>query len=146
MWARESSVLPPSSMKLEAVCCSEMLVPTFRSIQHHNLEDHHGHLHCCENLKWVTSSYLNDWKIVFDSHLQLMFRVQNIAISWINFTFCLKGSVLCGIYAADECCGVQMTCSLFLYGACFGCGWENIVSDEVINITFLKLCLKLWWL
>jgi hypothetical protein len=37
-------------LKMNAVCYSEMAVHTYRSTQHHNPEDHHGHLRCCEKL------------------------------------------------------------------------------------------------
>jgi hypothetical protein len=38
-------------LKIEAVCSSETLVPTYKSTQRHNPEDHCGYLHHHENLK-----------------------------------------------------------------------------------------------
>jgi hypothetical protein len=34
-----------STLKMEAVCSSKMLVPTYKTRQHHNPEDHNSQLH-----------------------------------------------------------------------------------------------------
>jgi hypothetical protein len=38
-------------MKLEVLCSSEMLVPTYKSTRRCNPEDQHGHIHRPEDLK-----------------------------------------------------------------------------------------------
>jgi hypothetical protein len=40
-----------STVKMEVVCYSEMLVSTYMSIWHYYPEDQHWHFQCCENLK-----------------------------------------------------------------------------------------------
>jgi hypothetical protein len=51
------NILPPFSglkwtLKMEEICSSELLVPTYKSTPRHNPEDCHWHLHCHENLKF----------------------------------------------------------------------------------------------
>jgi hypothetical protein len=55
------NVLPPSSaLKIEAICSSETLVSTYKSIWHFYPEDQHRHLHRRESLKSDKGKYFFD--------------------------------------------------------------------------------------
>jgi hypothetical protein len=45
--------LTASALKMEAVCSSETLVPTYKSTWHHNPENHNQHIHRLDNLSFV---------------------------------------------------------------------------------------------
>jgi hypothetical protein len=51
-WVVTLCKLGSGYLKMVAVCSSETLVPTYKSTQHYNSEDHHWHLHHYENLKY----------------------------------------------------------------------------------------------
>jgi hypothetical protein len=48
---RRNTMPQSSALKMEAVCSSETLVPTYKSTRRHNPENHNQQLHRRENLR-----------------------------------------------------------------------------------------------
>jgi hypothetical protein len=67
------SICRASTLKMEVICFSEILVTTYKATWHHNPEDHNRYIRSCENLRFQ----------IFDILVQVLF-VKLIGIHLFN--------------------------------------------------------------